>query len=138
MIIHSSVSGSGSISTRSPTATGLVDVIPSILKMPRIRAARNSPVSAFTAYQLPVDLYTVPSISGEFSEKGEPQQPFKIDGDRRSQHKWKEFFCVMCEARNLVFRLFQTVDFFINGFQAFIVCRPEIFSPCLVGNLGKQ
>src|SRR5262245_529437 len=55
-----SFSFSISISTSSPTETGLVEVMSSILKTPFMRAFQNLPVSSFTVYQLPVDLYTRP------------------------------------------------------------------------------
>src|SRR5262245_46852967 len=52
---------SGTISTISPTAMGLVEVISSSsLKIPFMRDWYCPPSGVFTRYQLPVDLYTVP------------------------------------------------------------------------------
>src|SRR5690606_21113298 len=61
-----SISFSGSISTKSPTATGLVLVISSSFITPFILAFQNLPDSSLTMYQLPVDLYTVPFIAANF------------------------------------------------------------------------
>src|SRR5687768_9264894 len=59
MVTVCSPSFSISISTSSPTATGLVEVMLSILKMPLMRAWNARPSRSFTIYQLPVDLYTI-------------------------------------------------------------------------------
>jgi hypothetical protein len=50
------VASSGSMSTISPTATGFVEVISSILKIPLMRALKITPLSVLAMYQLPVDL----------------------------------------------------------------------------------
>ena len=62
------MSSSFSIFTTSPTAKGFVDVKPSILNFPFMRALYTLPDSFFTMYQLPVDLYTV-AIMDSFYER---------------------------------------------------------------------
>src|SRR5450432_554706 len=59
MVTVFSSSFSISISTSSPTDTGLVEVIASsILNMPFMRALYTCPSIVLVTYQLPVDLYT--------------------------------------------------------------------------------
>src|SRR5215204_446612 len=62
MVAVLSSSFSISISTSSPTASGLVEVISSILNTPLIRALKLFPSFVLTMYQLPVDLYTSPRM----------------------------------------------------------------------------
>lgn len=61
-VIKAVWSGFNSISTRSPTDTGLVLRIPFNLKLPLILQRIESPFSVRTIYQLPVFFVTRPSM----------------------------------------------------------------------------
>src|SRR4029077_20116505 len=103
IIPPSSPPASDSRFTQSPTAMGLVDVIPSILKIPLIRAMQKFPDSVFTVYQLPVDLYTLARMLWKFSEQGKPQYPFQYEEHNCQQHKRKKFLSIMRKARYFIF-----------------------------------
>ncbi len=72
-VIKESPDSLGRTSTMSPTATGLVVLMPLILKLPLIRHGSSLPVGVFTMYELPVFLITVPvmrsKIRGRFKNR---------------------------------------------------------------------
>ena len=68
-VIKAVWSGFNSISTRSPTDTGLVLRIPFNLKLPLILQRIESPFSVRTIYQLPVFFVTRPSMQWNLMNK---------------------------------------------------------------------
>src|ERR1700722_62133 len=152
-----SSSFSDSNSTLSPTASGLVEVMPSNLKMPLRRAFQVTPPVVLTTYHEPVDLYTFPCMiknsdkrtcqAGvcpaqaklrELSQDGPAEEELEQQENGRGQCKGEELFGITPDVGDLDPRLFEAVYFGVDVFQALVVFGAIVMAAGLVGDLGEQ